>query len=219
MFHRVGTGFYVREVFRFVAVLRHIFQSHDVRVLTDQMKRRRILDLCNNNYTTLIESGTFLGDSTEYFAEHLQRVYTIEVSDMLYERAKDRLSGLSNVEAIHGDSGVVLESLLALIDEPCVIYLDGHYSGGVTSHGAKKVPIYEELQHVFSHPVKNHLVVIDDARCFNGKDGYPRIADLREFIRMTAGDDHYKMSIDGDLIVLTEPGLPPSQWAELTRAS
>ena len=118
-----------------------------------------------------------------------------------------------------GDSGVVLESLLARIDEPCAIYLDGHYSGGVTSHGVKRVPIYEELHHVFSHPVKNHLVIIDDARCFNGKDGYPRIGELREFIRMKAGDDHYKMSIDGDLIILTEPGLPPSKWAELTRSS
>jgi hypothetical protein len=219
MLYRVFTGFYIRQLFRFVAVLRHIYQSHDVRVLTDRAKRRHILELCDGDYSILIESGTFLGESTEYFATHVQQVYTIEVSDTLYQRARDRLARLPNVEVIHGDSGVVLESLLVRIDEPCVIFLDGHYSGGVTSHGAKKVPIYEELHHVFSHPVKNHLVVIDDARCFIGADGYPRLSDLQEFIRATAGDDHYKMSIDNDLIILTEPGLPPSQWAVLTGSS
>jgi hypothetical protein len=217
--YRVCTGFYVREFIRFAAVLRYIFQTHDVRVLTDHVKRSRIMELCNGEYGILIESGTFLGESTRYFAAHVRQVYTIEVSEMLYARAKDKLSGLPNVEIIHGDSGIELESLLARVDEPCAIYLDGHYSGGVTSHGAKKVPIYEELRHVFSHPVKNHLVIIDDARCFTGSDGYPRLGDLREFIRMKAGDDHYKMTIDGDFIILTEPGLPPSEWAEMIRSA
>lgn len=216
--YRLCTGFYIRETLRFIEILRHVFFAHEVRARTDQLKRRRILELCEESYTTIIETGTFLGESTRFFASHFQQVYTIEVSDMLYARARDKLAQLANVEVLHGDSGVVLESLMTRIDSPCVIYLDGHYSGGVTSQGSKKVPIYEELHHIFCHPVKNHLVVIDDARCFIGRDGYPRLGELLEFIRTEAGDDHYKMSIDGDFIVLTEPGLPPSQWAELAES-
>jgi hypothetical protein len=33
----------------------------------------------------------------------------------------------------------------------------------------------------FSHKIKDHVILIDDARCFIGKDNYPTLQELKEF--------------------------------------
>jgi hypothetical protein len=43
-------------------------------------------------------------------------------------------------------------------------------------------PVFAEIRHILSHPVRNHVIVIDDARLFNGTDGYPTFRELRDFV-------------------------------------
>jgi hypothetical protein len=49
-----------------------------------------------------------------------------------------------------------------------LFWLDGHFCGGVSAHGDKGTPILEELNLILSHRVKEHVILIDDARLFNG---------------------------------------------------
>ena len=44
------------------------------------------------------------------------------------------------------------------------------------------IDILSELEHIFSHPIKDHVILIDDTREFTGKNDYPPIEYLRKFV-------------------------------------
>ena len=79
----------------------------------------------------------------------------------------------SHVEILHGDSGVVLPELLRRISEPALFWLDAHYSTGETVRGELDTPIEQELKAILNHSVRNHVILIDDARNFIGTNDYP----------------------------------------------
>ena len=83
---------------------------------------------------------------------------------------------------MQGDSSKVLPELLDKIKKPCLFWLDGHYSGGITGKGDLNTPILNELKSIFSHQIKDHVILIDDARCFTGEEDYPTIKALKEFV-------------------------------------
>jgi hypothetical protein len=131
----------------------------------------------------LAETGTYLGDMVEAMRWHFDRIYSIELSQELFEKARRRFAGVENVHLIQGDSGIVLAGVLQQIDQPALFWLDGHYSAGVTAQGQKSTPIYEELQHILNAPYHAHVIIIDDARLFGTDPAYPSIAELSEFVK------------------------------------
>ena len=58
------------------------------------------------------------------------------------------------------------------VREPAVFWLDGHYSGEGTASGEKETPLALELTALAAHPVKDHIVLMDDARML-GMGDYP----------------------------------------------
>jgi hypothetical protein len=62
-------------------------------------------------------------------------------------------------------------------------WLDAHYSGPVTARGAIDSPIVREMEAIRAHPVAGHVVLIDDMRDFQGRDGYPTVDELTTWIR------------------------------------
>lgn len=131
----------------------------------------------------LVETGTANGGTVETMKDVFDRVYSIELSDKLYEKAKERFKEVRNVEIIHGDSGVELGKLMNKINKPTLFWLDAHYSGGVTAKGKKATPIYEELTHILNAPDKRHVIIIDDARDFGSNPAYPTIEDIKDLIK------------------------------------
>ena len=132
----------------------------------------------------LVETGTFYGDMIEAMKHVFEKIYSIELSQELFEKAKKRFKDQSHVELIQGDSGIELRSLLSKINQPTLFWLDGHYSAGETAQAAKDTPIFEELQHIFDTPDRGHVIIIDDARCFGSYADYPSIEQLNEFIKL-----------------------------------
>jgi hypothetical protein len=125
-----------------------------------------------------IETGTYLGDMV-YSARNLFReIITIEIDKKLFDMAKYRLRKYRNITVELGDSTTVLKRLLQSVQEPCLFWLDAHFSGGITSMGKSETPIFQELEIILNHGISGHVVLIDDARCFTGKKGYPTIKDL-----------------------------------------
>jgi len=59
-------------------------------------------------------------------------------------------------------------------------FLDGHYTGPHAGKGDLNTPILRELSAIAAHPVKRHVILIDDARLFIGRDDYPSLESLRE---------------------------------------
>jgi hypothetical protein len=131
----------------------------------------------------LVETGTLHGDMVEAMKKDFEKIYSIELSKDLYEKAKTRFTGQDNVEIIQGDSSIELERLMDRINQPTLFWLDGHYSGGVTARGEKDTPIYDELRHILNAPDSGHVIIIDDARNFGTDPAYPSIEELSEFIK------------------------------------
>lgn len=140
------------------------------------------------NLKILVETGTYYGDMIEAMKEVFERLYSIELSHELYEKAKKKFKGVSNIELINGDSGVELLVLMNKIHEPALFWLDGHYSGGVTAKGEKDTPVLEELHQILNAPEKGHVIIIDDARFFGTDPAFPSLDELKDFINSKRSD-------------------------------
>ena len=171
------------------------------------VKQRTIHKLADRfGLKTLVETGTYYGDMVEAMKRRFNRIYSIELSKELCERAAKRFRRDRHVRIIQGDSGAELGKLVGSIDQPALFYLDGHYSGGITARAAKWTPIYEELSHIFDHDPR-HVIVIDDARCFGRDPDYPTLEALRQFIRSKRPGA--EVEIEDDSIRIT-PGVAPA---------
>jgi hypothetical protein len=148
----------------------------------------------------LVETGTFLGDMVEAQKNVFSTIYSIELSSKLYKRAIKRFKGDDRIKLLHGDSGKRLSEIVSELKEPALFWLDGHYSGGITALGDKECPIPEELEAIFKNSL-NHIILIDDARLFNGTQSYPDLEQIKEIINQHK--KIYKVEIKDDIIRLT----------------
>lgn len=114
--------------------------------------------------SVLVETGTYQGDSIEAVHALFECIYTIEIDEQRYVKAKDRLKDLTHLNFLHGDS----LSLLPVVLDKCkslysLWFLDAHGQGDV------KVPLLEEIDIIIKGveidvPL---LFVIDDVRLFD----------------------------------------------------
>ncbi len=151
-----------------------------------------------HNISILVETGSYLGDMIEAQKRRFKQIFSIELGVDLYSNAVKRFKRNKHIKILLGDSGKVLPNILSEINEPAIFWLDGHYSAGITAKGDKECPIYEELDAIFNSKKFNHILLIDDARCFNGEGDYPTIEELSYFIKSRVKD--YKVEIKNDII-------------------
>lgn len=147
---------------------------------------------------TFVETGTFYGNMVYAVRRQFREIYSIELDRVLYEAARERFKQYPHIQIIHGDSGRTLREILVTVSEPCLFWLDAHYSGASTAKGSTETPIKEELASILTHPVSNHVMLIDDARCFSGRNGYPTVEELRGYVKMA--NKPYSFSVEHDII-------------------
>ncbi len=148
----------------------------------------------------LIETGTYLGEMVEYQTKNFDKIFSIEIADVFYEFSTKRLKKYKNISIMKGDSSTVLGKVCKEIsaDDRVLFWLDGHYSGGQTGKGEKECPIYEELTNIFETRADQDVILIDDARCFNGEGDYPTLSELRMFIKQER--ENANMEVQDDMI-------------------
>lgn len=154
------------------------------------------------SYKTFIETGTYLGDMIYAQKNNFDKIYSIELSDELYRKAKKRFKNDKNIFLVHGDSGKLLAPVLSSIDEPTIFWLDGHYSGGITAKGESMCPIFGELDAILSNKSFQKLILIDDARLFVGEDDYPTLSEIREYFEIR--DKTYSLEVKDDMIICSK---------------
>jgi hypothetical protein len=145
---------------------------------------------------TLIETGTFLGETVWTTRRSFKQIISIELDDDLYRQAKKRFSGFNHIRIIHGDSGEELGKVLANINQPCLFWLDGHYSAGITAKGKEDTPIIREISHILNHHIQDHVILIDDAHDFTGDNDYPTLEELRIYIFSNSGEMFFEVTDD-----------------------
>lgn len=149
-------------------------------------------------YQTLVETGTFMGEMVEAQKKNFKEIISIEIGDDLFEQAKKRFRQDKNIRLIHGDSGKMLPQVVTTIKSPAIFWLDGHYSNGITAMGDTECPIFEELDAIFNNNNLDHILLIDDARCFTGENDYPTIEKLTEYVQRKK--PLYNVEVKNDII-------------------
>lgn len=130
-----------------------------------------------------IETGTYTGHMVYGVLNEFQEIYSIELDLILAEKAKMRFRGYRHVHIIQGDSGQVLPEILKTRSEPCLFWLDAHYSKGKTAKGEINTPIVQELNCILCREGgEQDVLLIDDARTYTGKDDYPDLKSLERSI-------------------------------------
>jgi hypothetical protein len=119
--------------------------------------------------TAIVETGTYLGTTTEVMADTGLPTFSIEANRRFYGFARARLWRRKNVRLFQGDSRAVLRKLFAnpklrLSDRVLFFYLDAHWNDDL--------PLLQELNIIFAR-CSAAIVMVDDFKVpFDAGYGY-----------------------------------------------
>lgn len=117
---------------------------------------------------TVIETGTFYANTTQWLAANFKKVYTCEIDAKTYEIAKKKLEGLDNVTHALEASQTFLKAALDQVNEPTIVFLDAHWFEN---------PLLKEIE-IVGQSGKRPILVIHDFKVPGkpfGYDTYPGI--------------------------------------------
>ncbi len=181
----------------FVAWWRRNFMSP-----APQFIKMRILQSAKN-VDLWIETGTYMGRTTDFLRRIGSAVVSIEASEELASKAQHLFQEHSNVRIVSGLSEDELEKILDGLGSDVrrlAFWLDGHFSGGPTHLGPVETPIQKELE-IIGQRLKHFdevTVFIDDFRCFVNKDtDYPGT----EILSCWAKDNNLSWSVEHDIFI------------------
>lgn len=132
--------------------------------------------------TTMVETGTYYGDTVNVTKRIFHKIFSIELDEDFYQKAKRRFAKFDHIRILHGDSSQVLPEIIKGASEPYLFYLDAHYQHGSVKVKALETPIMQELSVILNHNIEDHVILIDDARLFVGKGDWPNLSDLEGLI-------------------------------------
>lgn len=162
-----------------------------------------------HNVDTLIETGTYQGETTIYAAERFNRVVTIDIRQDFQDDTKIRCQGLDNIEFMCGDSRTITPGVVAALTGPAIFWFDAHSVAPCLFGDRDDWPIIEELEAINASPFK-HYVLIDDAHCFLPDGPHPHVPPVAELEKLAQAGG-YAMRVSHDVIAL----VPVEEAAEL----
>ena len=177
------------------------WESRGRPVPVPHVVKQRAIARLRERYATpiLVETGTYRGDMIEAQRKHFRRIYSIELGEELAAAARRRFAARPHVTILQGDSAERMGDVVPQLDDRALFWLDGHYSGGVTARGELECPIWGELDAIFADNAQGHVLIIDDARCFNGTHDYPTVDELRDYLARRA--PNYELRVENDAIL------------------
>lgn len=104
---------------------------------------------------SIVETGTYRGTTTEWFAQFNLPVETVEVSERYWTFAKMRLAKFDNVNVVQASSVPFLQDRIARTASGAreLFYLDSHWED--------HLPLREELELIFNY-YSQCIVLVDD---------------------------------------------------------
>ncbi len=146
----------------------------------------------------LVETGTFMGHMVEAQRRNFKQIHSIEISEKLWADVVKRFEQYKHIHLHLGDSSHRLPEIVAQLECPALFWLDGHYSAGETGKGETECPIFAELDAIFNDAPHDHIILIDDARCFVGEHDYPTIDELKAYLSQK--NTNFECTVKNDLI-------------------
>ena len=130
----------------------------------------------------LVETGTYYGEMVAGVKNDFQRVVSIEFDSKLAASARGRFKKYSHIEVLQGSSDMRMTELLQTLNQPVLFWLDAGY---FLWAGEKKDAgrLMTELDAIFRHAIKGHVVLVDDVVSWSGRDGTPEVNALESDIK------------------------------------
>jgi len=183
----------------------------------DPYFKQAMLDIVEESgIKTIVETGTFKGQTTVGLAKMVDNVYTIEISEKYHAEVQPTLKPFSNIVSILGDGPKVLDEIIPELEGPVLFFLDSHWY---------KNPLLGELEAIAKHGIKPHIVIHDFKVPGKPDFGYDEYADqgityewdyVKNAVQKIYGDD-FKMSYNAEAagskrgILFLAPELQPSE--------
>lgn len=156
-----------------------------------------------NGIKTVIETGTYLGNTTKHFSKWVDKVYTIEVNKTNFDKAKTNLTADVNVTMIYGNSAIELDRLLAKLYPtkeagvfkgvkyaPVFFFLDAHWEA--------YNPLLDELKVISKYHIEPFIAIHDFKVPGNSEMGFDSYAGqdyafewIKPKVEMIYGADGY----------------------------
>ena len=135
--------------------------------IPQKIKEKFILDYSIRN-AIYVETGTYLGVTTNVIKKISSRVYTIEASKILYENATKIFFKDKNITLLYGQSPKWLKKILPKINGNINFFLDAHTVNNNKTETYKNkeitLPLDNELRIIFKYikNFKKFSIFIDD---------------------------------------------------------
>ncbi len=168
------------------------------RASSSRRKAGIVLDYASTfGVGTFIETGTYRGDMVYAMKNQFHAIISIELSADLMEPGEGSLLRLATHRHSTGrwwhnctTSQQHFEHMLVLAGR--ALFSRRHRKGHRQNSVAK------EIATILRHKIRDHVILIDDARCFDGTHDYPALNDLQEFVALSRPD--YAFSVANDVI-------------------
>ncbi|MBF0562066.1 MAG: hypothetical protein HQL37_08610 [Alphaproteobacteria bacterium] len=164
---------------------------------------------------SLIETGTYVGNTAVWASQYFEKVYSIEKSEEYWLKAKDGHAARTNIEFLLGASPEVLARLVGRVDRP-LFWLDAHWSGGDTAGSDNECPLLDEIAVIAESTLEPKVILIDDARMFLAPPPAPHRwsdwPDLGDVVRALEKCGDMYVAVKDDAII----AIPAAGRADLT---
>jgi hypothetical protein len=105
-----------------------------------------------NGIKTIVETGTFKGDTTVGFAKMVDSVYTIEINPKYRDEAMVQLKEHDNIVSLLGNAPEVLDEIIPEVEHPSIFFLDAHWGAN---------PLLGELATIAKHKIRPVIIIHD----------------------------------------------------------
>jgi hypothetical protein len=150
----------------------------------------------------LIETGTYYGEMISAMKNYFDRLYSMEFDPALAQRAVRIFARDLKIQILEGDSQQVLPALLKSLAQPALFWLDAGYYGWEGLKSDKR-RLSVELEAILRHPVKGHVILMDDAHGLDGKNGALTVPELKS--RIESEFPGHKVEVDYNILRITPP--------------
>ena len=143
------------------------------------------------NRNVFVETGTYYGLGVQLAINAgFSSVSSVELSPALYGNAVRMYNNHPQVKLYHGTSESRLWEMIKDVNEEIVFWLDAHRADGIM--GPEVSPIIKELTIIRRHPIKTHVIMIDDVRHM-GTEHFGMITQQEVIERVLAINSSYKI--------------------------
>lgn len=149
-------------------------------IRSPHLLKQRTVDEYARRFTlrVLVETGTYYGEMVAAMKKRFAAIYSVEFDSELAQRAQKKFSRWPHIHILHGDSQQVVPEILRTLDQRALFWLDAGYYGWSGLQGDKQ-RLTTELEAILSHRVRDHVILMDDARGLNGQNGAPTVEELK----------------------------------------